>query len=60
MAYCKSVRKGFIDEILEPNEIATSISDERYKLFKSVPSSITKQDNNVTKHLEEQKLRRKL
>ena len=37
-----------------------SISDERYKLFKSVPSSITKQDNNVTKHLEEQKLRRKL
>ena len=37
-----------------------SISDERYKLFKSVPSSITKQDNNVTKHLEEQKLRRKI
>ena len=55
----EALEKGFIDEILEPNEIA-SISDERYKLFKSVPSSITKQDNNVTKHLEEQKLRRKI
>ena len=48
----EALEKGFIDEILEPNEIAASISDERYKLFKSVPSSITKQDNNVTKHLE--------
>lgn len=56
----EALEKGFIDEILEPNEIAASISDERYKLFKSVPSSITKQDNNVTKHLEEQKLRRKI
>lgn len=56
----EALEKGFIDEILEPNEIAASISDERYKLFKSVPSSITKQDNNVTKHLEEQELRRKL
>ena len=36
----------------------TSISDERYKLFKSVPSSITKQDNNVTA-LRRTKLRRK-
>ena len=50
----EALEKGFIDEI------AASISDERYKLFKSVPSSITKQDNNVTKHLEEQKLRRKI
>ena len=56
----EALEKGFIDEILEPNEIAASISDERYKLFKSVPSSITKQNNNVTKHLEEQKLRRKI
>lgn len=56
----EALEKGFIDEILEPNEIAASISDERYKLFKSVPSSITKQDNNVTKHLEEQKLRQKI
>ncbi|AUV67627.1 head maturation protease, ClpP-related [Staphylococcus haemolyticus] len=56
----EALEKGFIDEILEPNEIAASISDERYKLFKSVPSSITKQDNNVTKHLEEQELRRKI
>lgn len=56
----EALEKGFIDEILEPNEIVASISDERYKLFKSVPSSITKQDNNVTKHLEEQKLRRKI
>lgn len=56
----EALEKGFIDEILEPNEIAASISDERYKLFKSVPSSIIKQDNNVTKHLEEQKLRRKI
>ena len=56
----EALEKGFIDEILEPNEIAASISDERYKLFKSVPSSITKQDNNLTKHLEEQKLRRKI
>ncbi|OHO94710.1 Clp protease ClpP [Staphylococcus sp. HMSC057G10] len=56
----EALEKGFIDEILEPNEIAASISDERYKLFKSVPSSITKQDNNVTKHLEEQELRQKI
>lgn len=56
----EALEKGFIDEILEPNEIAASISDECYKLFKSVPSSITKQDNNVTKHLEEQKLRQKI
>lgn len=56
----EALEKGFIDEILEPNEIAASISDERYKLFKSVPSSITKQDNNVTKYLEEQELRRKI
>ena len=47
----EALEKGFIDEILEPNEIAASISDERYKLFKSVPSSITKQDNNVMKSL---------
>lgn len=56
----EALEKGFIDEILEPNEIAASISDERYKLFKFVPSSITKQDNNVTKHLEEQELRQKI
>ena len=56
----EALEKGFIDEILEPNEIAASISDERYMFFKSVPSSITKQDNNVTKHLEEQELRQKI
>lgn len=36
----EALEKGFIDEILEPNEIAASISNDFYKKYRNIPNQI--------------------
>ncbi|UXR83221.1 head maturation protease, ClpP-related [Staphylococcus sp. IVB6214] len=44
----EALEKGFVDEILEANEIAASISKEQYKLFRHVPESIEQDVDKIT------------
>lgn len=36
----EALEKGFIDEMLEPNEIAASISNDFYKKYRNIPNQI--------------------
>ncbi|MGW7889974.1 head maturation protease, ClpP-related [Staphylococcus xylosus] len=44
----EAVDKGLADEILEPNEIAASISENSKKLFKYVPEKVNKDLEKIT------------
>lgn len=44
----EALEMGFIDEILDANEVAASISKNQYKLFKHVPKSVEQDVDKIT------------